>query len=582
MSDAVSSALKFGFDEFELETQNGELRKNGTIIKLQLQPLKVLAFLVARAGRVVPRDEIRQHLWGESTFVDYEQGLNYCVSQIRAALGEDTVKPRYIETIPRRGYRFIARVAELSPGDASSPERVMLAVLPLENLSANREQEYLSDGLTGEIITELGSLCPQTVGVIARTSAIQYKRTTKSISQIGSELSVEYVVEGTLRREGNRVRISAQLIRVSDQTHIWSRSYERRLDDVLLLQRELALAIAGEVQGKLAPREWPPVVPGRQVNPEAYEACLKARYLWNRRTRDDLFRALEFFARAIEMDLEYPPAFAGLADVYLVLADYRYMPPNEALALATGAAMNALRLDERLADAHTSLGHAKLHTFEWEESERRFQRAIELGPAYAPAHFFYANLLAALSRFEEAIVEARQAFKLDPVSTSAQPNLTIMWYHAGNYDEAMKSCRKVLEMYPGLPRTHDDLGRILLEQGHHSQAVAAFEKAVSLSNRDARYVASLGHAYGVTGRRDRACEILAELKDISKQRYLAAYDIASVNAAIDEPDQAFYWLERAIEERSSPLPFLNIDPRMAKLRTDPRFQALLARMGLNR
>jgi TolB-like protein len=254
-------------------------------------------------------------------------------------------------------------------------------VLPLENLSRDPEQEYFADGLTDDIITELGCLSPQRLGVIARTSAMQYKRTTKGIGQIGRELGVDYIVEGTARRDASRVRITAQLIRVSDQTHAWAHGYERQLQDVLLLQSELASAIAAEVRVQLVPQISSSGAAGHRVNPEAYETCLKARFFWNRRTRDDLYRALELFSKSIERDPDYAPAFAGMADTYLVMLDYRYMAPNEALAMATAASVNALRLDERLADAHTSLARAKLHALDWDGAEQEFRRSwIRFGP----------------------------------------------------------------------------------------------------------------------------------------------------------------------------------------------------------
>lgn len=580
MGRTADSAVKFGFGEFELDVRSGELRAGGKLVKLQLQPFKVLAFLAARAGQVVTRDEIRLHVWGGETFVDYEQGLNYCIREIRAALGEDAANPRYIETCPRRGYRFLAPVMEHPSGKAPSEDRIMLAVLPLENLSRDPEQDYFADGLTDELITELGGFSPQRLGVIARTSAMQYKRTTKGIGQIGRELGVGYIVEGAVRRDGSRVRITAQLIRARDQTHLWAHSYERQLQDVLLLQSELAAAIAAEVQVQLVPDSKSQALSGRRVDAEAYEACLKARFFWNRRTRDDMYRALEFFSKSIEKDRDYAPAFAGLADTYLVLLDYRYIAPNEALALATAAAVNALRLDERLPDAHTSLAHAKLHALDWDGAEQEFRRAIQLGPGYAVAHFYYANFLTGRSRFDEAIAEAREAVKLDPVSMVAESNLGILYYNAGRYDEALESCRKALEMEPGLARPYDDLGRILLEIGAGSEAIAALEKAVSLSNRSARCLSCLAYAYAVAGRKDLAREILAELTETSKQRYIGSSDFAFVHAGLGEPDQAIQWLERACEERDSHLPFLHVDPRLASLRADQRFRALLKRLGL--
>jgi TolB-like protein/Flp pilus assembly protein TadD len=569
----------FQFGQFHLDVRSAELRKNGAPVKLQPQPLKVLALLVARAGQVVGRDEICRAVWGQETFVDFEHGLNYCIRQIRAALSDGGGGIRYLETCPRRGYRFVLPVMAVRPEPAISQGRVMLAVLPLENRSRLQDQEYLADGLTDEVITQLSRLSPKRLGVIARTSAMQYKRTCKGIEQIGRELGVEYLVDGAVRREGDWVRITAQLIQVSDRTHVWANSYQRQIQDVFLLQSELAAAIANEVLVKLVPEDER-APSGRRVNPEAYEACLKARSLWNRRTRNGLYRALEFFSESIQIDPEYAPAFAGLADVYLTLLDYRYLAPNEGLALSMAAATNALRLDEGLADAHTSLGHARLHALDWDGAEREFMRAIQLSSGYAPAHFYYANFLTGRRRWEEAIAEAREALKLDPVSIAAESNLAVLYYNAGRYDEALESCRKALVMEPVLPRPHDDLGRILLEMGAFPEAVAALEKSVSLSGREPRYLSSLGYAYGVTGKVDLARGLLAELTEKAEHHYVGASDFALVNAGLGERDQAFHWLERACRDRDSHFVFLQVDPRFASLHSDARFQGLLARAGL--
>ena len=572
---------RFGFDAFELDTESSELCKNGALVKLQLQPFKVLALLVARAGHTVTRDEIRQHVWGRETFVDYEQGLNYCIRQVRTALGEDMTEPRYIQTYPRRGYRFLSRVVQLPSRESQSEDQIMLAVLPLENLSGSQEEEYFADGLTDELITEVSRLSPQRLRVIARTSAMQYKRTMKGVGQIGKELGVDYIVEGTVRRDGSRVRITAQLILVSEQTHVWAYSYQRQLHDILLLQSELASTIAGEVQSKLVPQLTSPAAAEYRVNPDGYEACLKARFLWNRRTGDDLYRALEFFSKSIEMAPNYAPAFAGLADTYLVLLDHRQIVPHEALALATAAATNALRLDERLVDAHTSLGHAKLHALDWDGAEREFQRALQLNPGYAPAHFYHASLLTGRCRFEEGIAAAREALRLDPVSTAAGARLARLLYIAGRLDDALQANDKVIEMEPNLPIAHDDRGRILLAKGASSDAISALRKAVSLSHRGGRYLASLGYAYGVTGRKDLAREILIELTAESQPRHIESFDFALVNTGLGECDQAISWLERACQEHDSHLPLLQVDPRLASLRSEPRFKALLKRVGLS-
>jgi TolB-like protein/Tfp pilus assembly protein PilF len=455
----------------------------------------------------------------------------------------------------------------------------MLAVLPLENLGRDPEQEYFADGLTDELITELGGLSPQRLGVISRTSAMQYKRTCKAVGQIGLELGVDYVVEGAMLRDGPHVRITAQLIRVSDQTHLWAHSYARELQDVLLLQSELASAIAAEVQVQLVPQVNSSSASGRRVTPAAYEACLKARYFWHRKTRDDLYPALEWFSRSIENDRDYAPAFAGLADTYLMLLDCHYVAPNESLPMATAAAVNALWLDGRLADAHTSLAHARMHALDWEGAEQEFRRATQLGPGYALGHLYYASFLTARGRFEEALAEARGAAKLDPVSVITAASLAVVYYN-GRYDEALDACRNALQMDPNLATSYVDLGVILMAKGVTSEAIAALEKAVSLSNRAPRSLSFLAFGYGVTGRRDRASEILLELTDISKQRYIASSDFALVAVGLGDQDQAIHWLERACEERDPHLPFLRVDPCLMSLRADPRFEELLVRIGL--
>jgi tetratricopeptide (TPR) repeat protein len=347
---------------------------------------------------------------------------------------------------------------------------------------------------------------------------------------------------------------------------VWANGYERQLQDVLFLQTELASAIAAAIEVQLGAGPRSQATSERRVDPDAYEACLRARFHWNRRTREDLYRALEFFARSVEKDRDYAPAFAGLADTYLVLLDYRYVAPGEALAMATATAVNALRLDEGLADAHTSLAHAKMHALDWDGAEQEFRRAIQLGPGYSLAHFYYANFLIGRSRFEEAIAEAREAVRLDPVSMVAEANLAILYYNAGRYDEALGECRKALQMDPSLARPHDDLGRILLEQGAWGEAIAALEKAVSLSNRSARFLSSLAYGYGITGRNDLAREILDELTGMSKQRYIAWSDFAFVHAGMGERDQPIQSLQHACEDRDSHLMALKVDPRLASLR----------------
>jgi TolB-like protein/Flp pilus assembly protein TadD len=575
----MADHLYYGFGEFRLDGSGRILTSKGRTVPLPPKLGATLLALVENAGNVVEKEELLRKVWA-GEFVE-EGSLTRTISLLRTILERHGHGGEYIVTVPKRGYRFVTEVSTADSLEKRSDGKLMLAVLPFANLSPDSKQEFFSDGLTDEMIMQLGRINPKTLGVIARTSSMRYKHTPKGVDQIGRELGVDYVIEGAVRRDRKRVRITVQLIRVRDQTQVWADSYERQLHDVLILQSELASAIARAVQVRLATPTSSQAAFQRQINPNAYEACLKARFFWNRRTREDLHRALEFFAQSIQKDPNYAPAFAGMADTYLVLLDYRYVVPNEAIAMATAAAVNALRLDELLADAHTSLAHAKLHALDWKGSEQEFLRAVQLAPGYAVAHFYYANFLTARNRFEEAIAEARESVRLDPVSMVAEANLAILYYNAGRHDEALAVCRKAIQMEPNLARPYDDLGRILLETSNFSDAIVALEKAAALSNRSARCLSSLGYGYGVTGQLDLAREILAELKGMSKQGYVASSDFAIVHAGLGEHDQAVAWIERACDERDSHLPHLNVDPRLRNLRREPRFKALVERVGLN-
>jgi TolB-like protein/Tfp pilus assembly protein PilF len=567
----------YQFGAFRLDSSGRVLTSKGRTVPLAPKLGGTLLVLIENAGNVVEKQELLRKVWANE-FVE-EGSVARTISLLRNILERDGSGQEYIVTVPKRGYRFVGEVRAANTAETGADEKLMLAVLPFANVSPDPKQEFFSDGLTDEMIMQLGRTNPKKLGVIARTSAMRYKRTTKGVDQIGRELGVDYLIEGAVRRDGKRVRITAQLIRVRDQTQVWADSYERQLQDVLILQSRLASAIARAVQVQLAMPFKLPAASERKVNPDAYEACLKGRFFWNRRTREDLYRALEFFAQSIEKDPSYGPAFAGMADTYLVLLDYRYVVPKEALAMATAAAVNALRIDELLPDSHTSLAHAKLHALDWKGSEREFHRAIQLGPGYAIAHFYYANFLGALGRFAEGIAEAREAVRLDPVSMAAETNLAMLYYSAGRHEEAVAACQKALQMESNLARPYDDLGRILLEKGNFPEAIAALEKAVSLSNRSTRCLSSLGYGYGIAGQLDLAREILVELEGMSKQGYVASSDFAIVHAGLGERDQAIDWLERACEERDSHLPHLNVDPRLKTLRREPRFGALLKRIA---
>jgi tetratricopeptide (TPR) repeat protein len=376
------------------------------------------------------------------------------------------------------------------------------------------------------------------------------------------------------------VRVTAQLIQVSDQTHLWAQGYERELRDILTLQKHVSQAVAKEIEIKLG-REEPSKLDAGAIDPAAYETYLKGRYLWNQRTRDSLENSVRYFERAIELDPGYAPAYAGLADSYLTLHDDGHLPPREALASAKRAAAKGLRIDETLAEAHTSLAHAHLHEFNWQKAGAEFERAIELNPNYPAAHFYYANYLVARECFDEAVAEAQRAQALDPVSLPAGSNIANILYHAGLYDLSVEQSLKVLDMDPSFARAHEDLGRAYEQKGMYEQAIRALRTAVTNSGRSPGYLGSLAYAYAVSGHRKEASKLFEELRKIARRRYVSAYAFALVCAGLGDKDGAFAWLRKACEEHSGALPFLKVNPRIVALRSDTRFHDLLRRVGLN-
>jgi TolB-like protein/DNA-binding winged helix-turn-helix (wHTH) protein/Flp pilus assembly protein TadD len=673
--EPLRHTLVVRFGTFEVSLQSGELRKAGVRIRVQQQPLKLLEVLLEHPGEVITREELRSRVWPNESFGDFDQAVNIAIAKLRSALGDSAENPRYIETLPKRGYRFIADVSfvdadgrmrrpdsasadststesghrlegngmagppetelghqlkgnglavppvtERGPqipgtGLAVSPKRRLrltgrgivalalvlslailcvlfvrsrghrsaairsLAVLPLENLSGDAAQSYFSDGMTDELITDLAQI--SALRVISRTSVMTYKGAHKTLPQIARELNVDAVVEGTVLRAGDQVRITAQLIDASTDKHIWSQSYEGDLRDTLALQDQVARAIAEQIQINLTPREQAALKSVRVVNPESYESYLKGRYFWNKRTADGLRVALAYFNQAAEEDPNYAPAYSGLADTYALLGDWQYavMTPKEAYPKAKTAALKALELDSSLGEAHNSLAFV-LDGFDWnlDAGGKEFRRAIELNPGYATAHHWYAGHLALLGQYDEAIVEMKKAESLDPLSLIINSDLAELLVLAHSYDEAIAQSRKTIEMDPNFAMAHNQLAQAYLQKHMYDRAIAELQKAVQLSGGSPTCIANLARAYALSGKRNEAIKLLNDLKSSSTARNSHASEVAAIYASLGDKDEAMNWLERGYAERFNP--GVLIRPGFDPLRTDPRFQDLMHRVGL--
>jgi TolB-like protein/Tfp pilus assembly protein PilF len=570
--------LRFGV--FEVDLRSGELHKHGLKIKLQEKPFQVLATLLEHPGKVITREELRRKLWSDDTFVDFEHSINIALNKLRAALSDSAKNPRFVETLARHGYRFIAPVDKRV--QASRPSgKVMLAVLPFENLSNDPEQNYFSEGLTEEMITQLGRIQPRRLGVIARSTAMHYKGTGKRVDQIGQELGVGYILEGSVRRAIDRVRITAQLIEVSDQTHLWAETYDRRLAEVLGIQRDVAKRIAKSLAVELLPDQQTALSRTSTRDSEAHEAYLKGRYFWNKRTEEGFQKAIVHFEQAIARDPDYALAYTGLADCYETLALYGGLLPREAALRAKTAASKALEIDGKLAEAYTSLGFAQLlFDWDWPGAEREFKQALDLNPNYVTGHHWYSLFLALMGRFDEAFAQMRHSLDLDPLSLVLNSHLGWFLYYAHRFEEAIKQFSKTLEMDQSFPVTNYLLGLAYLKKEMINEAISEFHKADQLSNSHPAAMAGLGQAHGLAGRKADGRQYLERLRAVSKTRYVSQYFMACVWIGLGEKAQAFDCLEKAFQERSGWMAHLKVDPIVDGLRSDPRFKNLIQRVGL--
>lgn len=622
--------VNFG-EDFALDRRLRELRRLDRVLKLERIPMDLLLLLVERAGDLVTREEIVARIWGKDVYLDTDNSINGAIRKIRQVLKDDPEQPRFLQTVTGRGYRFIATVivppveapAAVPPSTLPAPAetvrasrrrrwpvlvgacvvivavvagylfwtraqtrpspsqgRLMLAVLPFENLTGDPNQDYFSEGLTEEMITELGRLDPQHLGVIGRTSVMHYKGADVPIAQVGRELGVQYVLEGSVRRSSDRVRITAELVQVKGQTHVWARDFDRRLNDFLSVQSEIAQEIADSIQLSLAgasaaPRNEP-------ANYEAYDLYLRGLYEWNKRTPDALRKSQSYFQGAIDKDPQFAPAYAGLADAYALMGTYDYAAADEVMPKASAAALHSLQIDPSLPEGHTALALiAENYNWDWETAEKEFRRAIELDPNYATAHHWYAECLAFQGHFDEALAESERARQLDPLSLIIAADNGAILYFSRQYDRAIERFRATLDLDPTTSRAYLIIGAYA-QKGDYESALRAVDQWQRVL--PGPWIAnSRSYIYGRAGRTADARAARLQLEKECRTATVACEPLlASAYAASGDREQALAYLEQAYRKHSGTLTALKVDPVFDPLRSDPRFQDLLRRVHLAR
>jgi TolB-like protein/DNA-binding winged helix-turn-helix (wHTH) protein/Tfp pilus assembly protein PilF len=615
---------------FELNLKTGELRQDGVAIRLQPQPTLILTLLVSKPGSLVTREEIQQRVWGTETFIDFDTGLNSAIRQIRHALKDDTEAPRFIETVPRRGYRFLAPLEKIENSGiepavqpSATPYRsdtvhaaksragwhpkwllaggVVLAsllvfviwpsllrgrgdaidsvaVLPFVNAGTDPDAEYLSDGIPETLIGQLSQI-PR-LKVMARSTVLRYKGANVDPQKVGRELNVRAVLTGRVLQRGEMLTISMELMDVRDGSQLWGKQYNRKLADTLAVQEDIAREVTDKLRLRLASVEEKRLTAHVTENADAYQLYLKGRYHWNKRTPDGIQKAIESFQQAIEKDPGYALAYAGLADCYHVPANP--LPPRKKMPLAKAASMKALQLDDTLVEAHTSLARVLfVYDWDWPAAEKEFKRAIELNSRYAPAHQWYGGYLTATGRFREADAEKKLALELEPLSLIINFEVGLASYFSRNYNQAIDQFQKTLELDANFPPPNTFLAAAYEQKGMLQEATTAFQKAITIAQGPARTqaTAGLGYVYAVSGRKAEARKILAELQSLSEHSYVPATDMALIYAGLGDKDKAFAWLDKAYEEHSFSLSNLKVEPRFDPLRSDPRFADLLRSIG---
>lgn len=628
-------------EEYELDFAACKLSRSGRTLKLERIPMDILLFLVERRGELVSREQIVNRIWGKDVHLDTDNSINGAIRKIRQVLKDDPEEPRFIQTVTGRGYRFLASVAEVESAPAApvvqeiqsiihedsaereepggkfpwkhrtavfgalfalvlvlgalgayffraelqairphSVGRIMVAVLPFENLTGDATQEYFSDGMTEEMISQLGSSDPAHMGVVARTSVMHYKNSREDLAQIARELGVQYVLEGSVRRDAGQVRITAQLIQMKDQTHLWARQYDRELKDLLVLQSEIAREIADEIEHSLGDHKAIPKPSRTVLSPKAFESYnlyLKGQYYFNQRTIQGLREAIIFFQQATDTDPTNARAYAGLADSYGLMGGYTGSAPAEFSSQARTAAVRALQMDPNLPEAHAALALiVQNQDYDWDTAEKEFKRAIELNPNYATAHHWYAEHLAWRGRSAEAIRESDIARQLDPLSLIIGADRGVILYYSRQYDESIRQFLAVRELSPGFSRASMIL-YVYVQKGMFPEALQVLGEWPPIGPW---YWSNEAYVHGRAGHHAQAEQALGKLLEVSRQQSTDPIVMVYAYLGLGKNDQAIEWLEKAYDQRSNGLTSLKVDPIYDPLRGDPRFVSLLRRAGL--
>jgi TolB-like protein/Tfp pilus assembly protein PilF len=578
LGESINSPTKFRFADFEFDVKACDLRQNGHSVKLERRPMDLLQILLERHGEMVSRDEIVARLWGAKVFVDADLGINTAIRKVRQILKDDPQSPRFVETVPGRGYRFVSTVTVESSPAAKTSERLTLAVLPFEDLGKDPDREYVADGLTEEAIAAIGHIDPEQLGVISRTSVNGYKKTTKSVAEIGAELNATYLLESTVRAEGERLRITCRLVTVKDQSQKWSATFDSEPNSVLVLQRELSTVIAQQIRLHLLPERISRLAYRQTENADAYDLYLRGRYYWNQLTPVTTKRALDCYSQATKLDPTYALAWSGLADAYSSSAITSDAPPKQMLPLAQEAATQAVRYAAKLSESQVSRGFYNLFlTWKWSVAEEAFRSAVELDGNNPLAHRMHGVVLSHMARHKEAMASMRRARELDPLYVMHHALSTLVAFHAGDLEKAVEFGKQAIVVDPDFWIGYHMISQVYEQLGKYDLALEASKHAGKLGHGNSKTFGLRGYILAKMGKANEAREVLETLQSISKERYVPPYAMALIHAGLNEPEKTFEWLDRALEVRDVHLVFLPVDPKWDALREDPRFKKLIKR-----